>query len=1069
MEVEADRLAGLIPAYPRPDDPDLLEKLAHLEEFRELTYQAGVAETVERGELLATQKFAQRLFNGNTLFNRALFWREPGTGKTCSAGAIIEEYAKFRPPGWDSTKKALVIVKNSALVEVFRREIAEVCAPGVYASTAVDEDLFKGVSYSEAAIADRMRRAVAKVYDIKTFNDIVLLVNSTDPAIISSMYSGVPVIVDEAHAIHQNSELSSPDEGGDDDDQPEAPAKSKAKMYEALHTFLHCLKGGYQILMTGTPMWDSATEFADLMNLILPLDGQLPTGKAFLRRYFDADLNLTDEGEAELKEKCRGMISFLRAAESTIGRQEMGVALNSQMVAFPVVMSTYQADAVRQAASSEKNMIHAEALDASDMVLPVFNAKGKIIGKDWKNAALHIDFKTHQLTSKYLEAELKKNLAKYSAKFATVIDLVTRSPQRCFFIHVRRVKGVGGAIFLGAVLSLFGFERIIKADHIEKPSARRRFCVMTTDPTTTSTPADIAGVCAAASKPNNFKGDHLQIVIGSDKVILGITLKNFTSVIQVRSHWGPSAIDQTMFRALRQGSHDNVPPGEVFKIYRLTAIYPPRPTDEVYDPGKENVFPPGALIPRHPEESVNVRVLEIVENKDRPMAQIRHRVAKPIAFDCVANYQRNVLPTDQAGTRQCDYGECNYQCDGVPVDETGEVWSYPIKLSEVDYSTYNLLFSGPELTKIKRHILELLMSRYTIHLNEIFLSLSIPDQKRDLVYEAVSQLVNARVTVTNSLGVPCYVKESSNYVFLDSNIGQLSSFGESIYTSQVYVTYRQTLSSMVDEFIFGGTKITQKLVQFCKSTEAGEREEILQSLSPEVLASVYEEVYSLALGPKGKEAVATITNFLRGYVFDIPGTPPVHAHVILRKKPNSTSYGKGSGVVDPKGKLRVLGPSGWTTPSEAEQKRLIDRYKASKQLSVDEIVKASPTGIVGTLASDGKFRVRMTQATMTEVTGKKPKKASRTLTGQVAATMDVKVLRKILVKIFSPNLPVSANERRPREDLEQVLIDLGVEIPEGSTDAYVRGLMNIYSMKDRRPMSDLIQHRLREQGLLIEV
>jgi hypothetical protein len=429
-----------------------------------------------------------------------------------------------------------------------------------------------------------------------------------------------------------------------------------------------------------------------------------------------------------------------------------------------------------------------------------------------------------------------------------------------------------------------------------------------------------------------------------------------------------------------------------------------------------------------------------------------------MAFDCVANYQRNVLATDVEGTRQCDYQECNYQCDGVPVDESEAVWKYPIKPSEVDHSTYNLFFAGPEITEIREAILSSLRKTYKTHISEIILGLSLPPEKEDLVYEAISGLVNARTTVTNSLGIPCYVKESANYVFLDSSISQVSNFHESIYTSQIYVTHRRSLGSMVDEFTSSSSRVSEKLRLFCTTNDRKVREGVLKSLSPEVLAMVYEGLWGRSFpGLKAKEAVAALETFLKADTFHVP-TENVSFHVILSRKDDKTSYGAGSGKIDPEGKMRVYDASiaRWVTPPLTEQERLAKVVQNVRSETMESLIARSPYGIAGSvLAEDGLFRIHIPRA-----------EGSKKRTGKVATSWDVRLLQDFVVRVWSPDLPVSAAEKRPIEDLLFTLGRMKVEVPSDASYDYVRGLMNVYSINRKVPLSNLIQTKLEAEGLV---
>ena len=66
---------------------------------------------------------------------------------------------------------------------------------------------------------------------------------------IRDEYSNLVIVIDEAHHLHIK--------------------ESKKNAYSQIYRMLHLVKNCKVILMTGTPMVDSPSEIASLMNLIL--------------------------------------------------------------------------------------------------------------------------------------------------------------------------------------------------------------------------------------------------------------------------------------------------------------------------------------------------------------------------------------------------------------------------------------------------------------------------------------------------------------------------------------------------------------------------------------------------------------------------------------------------------------------------------------------------------------------------------------------------------------------------------------------------------------------------------
>ena len=58
-------------------------------------------------------------------------------------------------------------------------------------------------------------------------------------------------------------------------------------IYKEMHRFLHLIENKKVLLLSGTPMKDRPEEISTIMNLILPTNQQLPTGKKFLNKYME--------------------------------------------------------------------------------------------------------------------------------------------------------------------------------------------------------------------------------------------------------------------------------------------------------------------------------------------------------------------------------------------------------------------------------------------------------------------------------------------------------------------------------------------------------------------------------------------------------------------------------------------------------------------------------------------------------------------------------------------------------------------------------------------------------------
>src|SRR5205085_11943982 len=132
--------------------------------------------------------------------------------------------------------------------------------------------------------------------------------------------------------------------------------------------------------------------------------------------------------------------------------------------------------------------------------------------------------------------------------------------------------------------------------------------------------------------PTNKYAERLQVIIGSEKIALGLSIKNVRRVHIVMPHWNIPSIAQAEARGFRFGSHDALKPEErVIRIFRHISVEQPEDGEEGYDQGLG--FPPEASFTDY--ETTDVYIYKIAEDKEFKNSQI-YRILKEEAFDCAA-------------------------------------------------------------------------------------------------------------------------------------------------------------------------------------------------------------------------------------------------------------------------------------------------------------------------------------------------------------------------------------------------------------------------------------------------
>lgn len=895
---------------------------------------------------------------------------------TCLTSAIVENF-KLSTVGGAPRQPALVFVKNEVLKQSYIDQVVTTCTKDVYVFTAKEREIAKGTTFTEEFRRRRIENEVRKTYEIETFQ--TFLRNLPSDRVIKEKYSNRAIIIDESHNFRIQ---PSTKEDVPEDEKGESDEGVDSETYGKMHHFLHTVENCIVLLLTGTPIWDRTNEIATQMNLILELDNQLPTGRNFDKEYFEADGSISPANQIRLKEYFAGRISFLRSATTTAERLEMGVKAPwlNYVTIYPDGMSELQSLAVEEARKRDSSFLRISR-DASIFVFPVFDAEGDVTSvaygktefnkrvvkkrkvmkmirsaKGEKARPVETTVDTFQLDPK-LKNELVKNLADYSAIFASIVKQIKDNPNECVFIYDEFVRGGGGVIMLGLILEAFGLVRANKVEDIAKPRSdgRKRYAMITNNDFTINKRKPINDLLKSASKADNRYGDRLQVIIGSKKIAEGVNMKGFRQVHVVVPPWNIPSIDQPLFRVFRFGSHAAFTRDERYvKIFRHVAVDTAVPSSEGYDLGEG--FPPEASFTD--TETVGIHVYTIAENKEYRNTQI-YRLIKEAAVDCAINYKRNVVAEDVPGTRECDFeDECNYVCDNFPPSSTeGKVWKYDIPAEELDHTTNNLFYSKQRRKALIADIIKLYGVYFALELNQISDLLSVESKDKIVLLQALDTIINGRILVKNRYGFGSYLKEEGNLYFLDSSVSSSSSYAEVTYIRQPLVTERTPLQDLIENLEL--TKDAVNVETYCNDPTPDN----LDKLSFRTKIILLETAYKFRaengdnLDDRQLAATALLLDEFADSLYTLQdGTV---AHILYTEEYKGLGYNVAAREIRATGMTRYYdteeGLWKYVTDPETEEKyvaEIRDQYVKTRRT-----FEGNPYGIYGYVAKDKKFRI----------------------------------------------------------------------------------------------------------------
>ena len=862
------------------DDISPYLSISRKNEFYETKLESEEKRPERPGEWTKHQIFMSRFISGYTPYSNILLMHEPGTGKTCTSVAVIESIRKY----CKDINGALVLMTGDALIQNYKNEIVNVCTSGTYLPKN-----YSKLNKRQRQI--RIKKNLDVFYEFQTYDKFSsLLQDEWNVEFVKNTYSNKVIVLDEVHNLRQHdpnlkyqwSELKKKPNLSIDEKQifdilnpkyssekPELvkiPSQSlnfiysllSLKRYTNIYQFLHIVTNCKILLLSGTPMRDQPDEIVDIMNLILP-----ETLRLTAETYFNNHV-LIPEQIGLFKEALKGRVSYLKAMKSNVRKEYQRNA------EFPIDLSNLTLYGLKMSAFQTKVYSMAKQVDLERQGIYSFSRQANLFVLDnetyGREAYQHViqgyDLRhlltenTSQLAGKAKTDKMISNLYQYSCKYAECIKKIFEFPDQSHFVYTEFVRGSGANIFK-KILDLFSFEqaKIFVRDDVQpayvddddddddegeekkdendeidvilsRMKERKRYAILTGD-----TSKEISLLTKVFSHNDNKDGKYIQIVIGSSIVSEGFTLKNVQNVHILTPDWNFSTLDQVIARSHRLFSHD-----------ALTASYPDR---DIYVKIYLYCAVPDNCGADLNECSIDYRMFSGSQQKDRNIKAVE-RVLKEVSVDCYLNKERNQsrFPAIENRTRECEYQECEYQCDGIPLNVTfggDDGISNRLKNQfSIDYSTYNLYYDEKEISKITNDIITLFSKQTKIRLVDVLQKIKHNELS---ILKAIYQMIIMNTVIIDRLGNYCFLRSEHDYLYLTYKADHKSVFFDQYYIEH-FPLYEFKEVSYFKEYV-------RRMIEEFKSTND------VKKLLPEIQEMVLEQCFEDEKGDE-KDRIKTL-------------------------------------------------------------------------------------------------------------------------------------------------------------------------------------------------------------------
>jgi len=731
-----------------------------------------------------------------------------------------------------SITKVYFLVKNKFLVDEMSREITEVL-------TLEEEYHTEHVKRAPTKHTKdlRLKHELGKFYKIMTYIDFVKEVMNIKPSDrleydiqkinendVKRRFSGCMFIVDEVDSLRSEGEDldMEKEEKLSDEDRPEKKDtyRSLKFAYDVIHRVFHIVERAKKVIMSATPMSDRPYEIADIMNLILPLNQQM--------NFSDEEYNsLTQD---ELEPYFRGRISYVREPDGQVDLIYNGSLMNkkikghnSQTKTMRLPMSTFygsytfpdgytlpllgQDNAYSQAEvklPEDRNVRISKKTGKVKKVNPnAFKIKlrenaifsfpdgsgskygfNKYISKKSSN-----DYEAINGLDKLLSIQDRTTFLSYlnvlSSKFAYIFDEVEKSFGTSYvFSPLVKI----GSIPLSLVFKYQGYQnflektsifeydantgqyktdlsgkRIIRSDFVPN---MKRFAFITKE-----TPKELRrSILEAFNSPENLFGDIIKVVIISPVGKTGISLKNVSHIFLLSLWWNETFKYQAMSRAVRVMGHTDM-------LNYLQHYYQSK------DPQRFSVNVHFLESVRANEgDTIDSQLYVTSEEKDREIKRIE-RIMRKCTLDCHIHRKLNQRlddfgrSTDVDGSQICDYESCTYECSTT-------------RPEEIDYTSYDVIYSGEIIEQIIDIIRELFQRNSIYALDKFYNLFKMPDGKmqyaRKHITAAISEIIYDRVLLKDGAGFSHYLYSDGEFLYLHDEYPTLKKSSNDIFSMAIY-------------------------------------------------------------------------------------------------------------------------------------------------------------------------------------------------------------------------------------------------------------------------------------------
>jgi len=733
-------------------------------------------------KLTPHQQMLSNFINPHTPYNSILLFHGTGTGKTCTAVSIAENFK-------DQVKEygQFIIICGRSIIENFKSNIFDKnkLTEGNIDYQCTGSTYYDETDLTKAKNVDSQYRAIQKkveeYYDFNTYRQFAKPLHNKKTELTKPLYekyirdtfSNKLIIIDEVQALRSSGK-------GEKETQEDKEKKLITIVLPDIAKFSVNTK---MVLLSATPMFDDATEYLWLLNLMRQNDNKPQLKKSDI---FNKDNTLKDADT--LRDASVGYVSYVRGEDP----------YNYPQRVYPKTNKYKGADldflGYRTVKDNNVDKLGLYCLDSQspqrDVLLDY--QKKEFVDKDRKGIMIHEEETLKQMSlivypdKRHGSAGLKSNfnqekkqikkfegkdksvtqykykdpknpflklgkLHKYSVKFADIIDNILRfieSENGIIFVFCSEV--IAGILPFCLALEQNGIERYDRTELLNKSGLEKIEKVKWKKGARTSAKyITIYGSESQSKRDNeirdikrldNVNGEKIRVIIGSVTMSEGISLKWVRQIHVLDPWYNLNRIEQIIGRGIRFCSHKEYPQKDRNVLVFLHAIAPITDDKETRD-------------------SSDIYLYKDAWRKAIEIGKIE-QLMKESAIDCNIHKKSNVLKGDRKYSKICSYSkDCDYKCysDTLPDSKSKSKSKSGEDEPRLDRDTYIILHSKNRIKQCITIIKEFYKNSSSADFDNILelckedLNISKKELKEIVAY-SLNQIVEGEVQIKNSNG-----------------------------------------------------------------------------------------------------------------------------------------------------------------------------------------------------------------------------------------------------------------------------------------------------------------------------